>query len=232
MLRGYAGAIREEDLKDASAAQSRAPKAGEWFIQNGANSGVGRAAIQLAKAWGIHSINIIRARPDDDAATQKLKDELKALGADVVLTEEEASEKTFKKQIKDITGGSRLPLALNCVGGRSALNLAKVLDEGAYHVTYGAMAKQPLTVPAGMLIFSDMRFTGFWVSRWSEVAPELKRQAVAEVLKLTREKKFADMPVTEVKWATDTKEETLKEAVQGTLEGFRAGKGVFVFDTA
>jgi len=232
MLKGFGGATRDEDMNDVTAAASRAPRKGEWFIQNGANSGVGRAAIQLAKAWGVHSINIIRARPGDEAATQKLKDDLKALGADAVLTEEEASEKSFKKQVKELTNGSRLSLALNCVGGRSALNLAKVLDAGAYHVTYGAMAKQPLTIPAGMLIFSDMRFTGFWVSRWSEAAPTLKRQAVAEVLQLTQEKKFADMPVTEVKWTSDTEEETLKEAVQGTLEGFRAGKGVFVFESA
>lgn len=231
MLKGYAGATQSEDLNDISIAQTRAPKAGEWFIQNGANSGVGRAAIQLAKAWGIHSINIIRSRPDE-LATQQLKDELKALGADAVLTEEEAAEKSFKHQVKELTGGKRLPLALNCVGGRSALNLAKVLDQSGYHVSYGAMAKQPNTVPAGMLIFSDLRFTGFWVSRWSDAAPQMKRQAVAEVLSLTRDGKFADMPVSEVKWSSTTKEDTLKEAAQGTLEGFRAGKSIFVYDHA
>lgn len=232
MLKGYGGAGRDEDLNDASIAAQRAPKQGEWFIQNGANSGVGRAAIQLAKAWGVHSINIIRSRPGDDEATQKLKDELKSLGADAVLTEEEAADKSFKKQVKELTGGSRLSLALNCVGGRSALNLAKVIDQGAYHITYGAMAKQPLTIPAGMLIFSDMRFTGFWVSRWSEAVPEKKREAVAEVLRLTREKKFADMPMQEVRWTAETTEDTLKQAAQGTLEGFRAGKSVFAFDHA
>jgi len=232
MLKGYGGAGRDEDLNDGSVAAQRAPKEGEWFIQNGANSGVGRAAVQLAKAWGIHSINIIRSRPGDEAATQKLKDELKTLGADAVFTDEEVADKSFRKQVKELTNGSRLSLALNCVGGRSGLNLAKVIDQGAYHVTYGAMSKQPLKIPAGMLIFSDMRFTGFWVSRWSEVAQAKKREAVAEVLRLTRENKFADVPLQEVRWMADTTEETLKEAAQGTLEGFRAGKSVFVFDHA
>ena len=32
------------------------------MIQNGANSGVGQAVIQLAAAWGINTINIIRDR--------------------------------------------------------------------------------------------------------------------------------------------------------------------------
>ena len=36
----------------------------EWFVQNGANSGVGRAAVQLGREWGIKSINVIRGRED------------------------------------------------------------------------------------------------------------------------------------------------------------------------
>lgn len=35
---------------------------GSTVIQNGANSGVGRAVIQLAAAWGIQTINIVRDR--------------------------------------------------------------------------------------------------------------------------------------------------------------------------
>lgn len=36
----------------------------DCIIQNGANSGVGQAVIQLANAWGIKTINIIRSRYD------------------------------------------------------------------------------------------------------------------------------------------------------------------------
>ena len=32
------------------------------MIQNGANSGVGESVIQLAAAWGVKTINIIRER--------------------------------------------------------------------------------------------------------------------------------------------------------------------------
>ena len=35
---------------------------GDCVIQNGANSGVGQAVIQVAAAWGIKTINIIRDR--------------------------------------------------------------------------------------------------------------------------------------------------------------------------
>lgn len=221
MLKGYAGG------DDAG----RGVKEGEWFIQNGANSGVGRAAIQLGKEWGIKSINVIRARPEGESETQKLVDELKSLGADIVITEEEASDRGFPERVKEWTSGGRAPvsLALNCVGGRSALNQSKVLSSGAWQVTYGAMAKQPLSVPAGMLIFKDLRFAGFWVSRWAERCLKEKREAVGEVLRMTREGRFKDVPVQEVKWTQGTEEAVLKEAVAGTLGGFRKGKGVFVF---
>lgn len=31
-------------------------------------------------------------------------------------------------------------------------------------VTYGAMALQPVSLPAGLLIFKDLTFRGFWLS--------------------------------------------------------------------
>jgi len=35
---------------------------GDVIIQNGANSAVGQSVIQIAKAWGIKTINVIRDR--------------------------------------------------------------------------------------------------------------------------------------------------------------------------
>ncbi|KAF2135407.1 uncharacterized protein K452DRAFT_293246 [Aplosporella prunicola CBS 121167] len=203
-------------------------KEGEWFVQNGANSGVGRAAIQLGRLFGYKSINVIRARP---TGTDQLKQELTDLGADVVVTDEELMEKGFSERVKEWTNGGRerLPLALNCVGGKPASALAKLLAEGGHLVTYGAMSKQPVQLPTGLLIFKDIHFDGFWVSKWSKGNFEEKKKTVDHVLQLIREGRFKDTPVQEVKWDWDTKQETLVEAVQGTLEGFRDGKGVFVF---
>jgi mitochondrial enoyl-[acyl-carrier protein] reductase / trans-2-enoyl-CoA reductase len=192
----------------------------EWFIQNGANSGVGRAAIQLGKEWGFKSINVIRSR-DDKAAEQKLKDELYTIGATHVITEEELQAREMRDQIK---------VGLNCVGGKAATALAKFLSPGSTLVTYGAMSKQPLALPASLLIFKDLRFAGFWVSRWSDKHPDLKKQTVDDILRLTREGKFSDIPVEECAWDWKTDEDVLRKAVQGTLGGFRAGKGVFRFE--
>ncbi len=199
---------------------------GDWFIQNGANSGVGRAAIQLGRLWGYKSINVVRNRP----GVEDLKKELRDLGATVVVTDEELQAGTFKERVEEWTNGGRekVRLGLNCVGGKMS-SMAKILAPGSHLVTYGAMSKQPLLLPAGFLIFNDIVFDGFWVSKWSDANPEEKKRTVEEVLQLTREGKFKDVPVQEVPWSWETKKEDLVEAVQGTLEGFRKGKGVFVF---
>ncbi len=201
---------------------------GDWFIQNGANSGVGRAAMQLGKLWGYKSINVVRERPGVEA----LKAELLALGATVVVTEEELLGREFETRKKAWTkeGREKIRLGLNCVGGRTAAAMAKkALSVDGHLVTYGAMSRQPVEVPSGLLIFRNLVFDGFWVSRWSDANPEEKRRTVEEILQLMREGKFKDVPVQEVPWGWDTPREELVEAVQGTLEGFRKGKSVFIF---
>ena len=107
--------------------------------------------------------------------------------------------------------------------------MAKLLSSSAHFVTYGAMSKQPLTIPASMLIFKDIHFHGFWVSRWAEEHPEEKQKTVADVLDMTRKGEFKDMPVDEIKWEWETKGEELVAKVKDTLEGYRDGKGIFVF---
>ncbi|KAL8894791.1 MAG: hypothetical protein Q9207_008410 [Kuettlingeria erythrocarpa] len=204
-------------------------KAGDWFIQNGANSGVGRAAIQLGKKWGLKSICVVRKR--EGAEGEALKKEMEELGATVVVSDEEIIAKGFGERVKEWTNGGREPpgLALNCVGGYAGIAMAKVLSPGGTMVTYGGMSKSPMKVGAGMLIFKDLRFVGFWVSRWGDQFSEEKLATIEEILGLIREKKFKDVPMVEVPWSYETKKEELVDAVQGTLEGFRKGKGIFKF---
>jgi mitochondrial enoyl-[acyl-carrier protein] reductase / trans-2-enoyl-CoA reductase len=202
---------------------------GDWMLQNGANSGVGRAAIQLCRQWGIRNIAVVRDRPG--AEGEKLRNELKDLGATQVVTEEEALGKGFSEQVKEWTNGGReqVKLALNCVGGKPGVALAKVLSSNGVHVTYGAMSGQPLALPAGLLIFKNVNFTGFWVSKWGDRHPEEKQSTVSAVLDLIRQGKFKDGPVVEVPWNWETKKEELVDGVQGTLEGYRKGKSVLMF---
>jgi mitochondrial enoyl-[acyl-carrier protein] reductase / trans-2-enoyl-CoA reductase len=228
MLRDHVDLIAQ-----SVASYSRDPTTpgGAWFLQNGANSGVGRAAIQLGRLWGLRSINVVRDRPTPEE-TAALKAELESLGATVVLTESEFQDRAFATRLReDLTRGGRDPvlLGLNCVGGKSASTVIKALSPKGTMVTYGGMSRQSFPFPTGPQIFKRLKFEGFWLSEWSKENPVEKRKTIDEIVELMREGKFKAAPVKEVKWEWETEEGTLKEAVQGTLEGFRSGKGLFVF---
>ncbi|VDM70446.1 unnamed protein product [Strongylus vulgaris] len=172
---------------------------GDTIIQNGANSSVGKAAIQICRIRGIRSINIVRKRDD----MTPLVSELKSLGADEVLTEDQLF-KEYRGKIKNVR------LALNCVGGRSALLLASTLGHRGCMVTYGGMSKQPLQVstspqkfvficviarliPTGPLIFKDIRLVGFWMSRWYEDAQNLETLKSSSFVLKERKRMNADL---------------------------------------
>lgn len=148
---------------------------GDWVLQNAANSGVGRAVIQIAAARGWRTVNLVR-RPE-------LIPELRALGADVVLLD----DGDLRDAITSATGGAPLRLALNAVGGESALRMANVLAPGGTVVTYGAMGRQPLRIPNGLLIFQDQCWRGFWVSQWYRTASaEAQAALFAELFDLAQ----------------------------------------------
>ncbi|NXN38665.1 MECR protein, partial [Rhinoptilus africanus] len=139
--------------------QSLAP--GDSIIQNAANSGVGQAVIQIAKAFGIKTINVVRDRPD----LPKLVERLMALGADHVITEEMLRKPEMKDLFKSIP---KPRLALNCVGGKSTTEMLRHLQPKGTMVTYGGMAKQPVIVPVSAFIFQDVQLRGFWVTQWKK----------------------------------------------------------------
>lgn len=152
-------------------------KAGDTVIQNGANSAVGQAVIQLCKIWNLRSVNVVRNRPN----IAELKAKLKSLGATEVLTEEEIRTTALFK-----SGSLPSPkLGINCVGGKSATNILRYLTEKGVLVTYGAMSREPLTLPNAALIFKDITFRGYWMSRWYKEHSTEDRQAMySELFKL------------------------------------------------
>jgi len=136
---------------------------GDCIIQNGANSGVGQAVIQIAAQMSLHTINVIRVgRHNHD----ELVNYLKGLGATYVVTDEYLKTNEMTDLIKSLPSGAPR-LALNCVGGRSFVDLIKHVAFRGVAVTYGGMARQPLYVPVGPLIFNDVKLCGFRNSRWN-----------------------------------------------------------------
>jgi NADPH2:quinone reductase len=81
-------------------------KPGGWLLVTGVSSGVGVAALQIAKAIGARVIGTSGSR-------EKL-DKLKALGLDVAICTRQAD---FHPQVMDATGGAGVNLVVNNVGG-------------------------------------------------------------------------------------------------------------------
>ena len=47
-------------------------------------------------------------------------------------------------------------------------------------VTYGGMSKRPVMIPTGKLIFDDVVYRGFWMTRWNEQASRAEREHMLE----------------------------------------------------
>jgi len=136
-------------------------KPGDYVIQNGANSAVGQAVIQIAKTMGVKTINIVRDREEIDPLKKKLQE----LGADFVLTEKELRATQIFK-----SGEVKRPvLAFNCVGGDSSSELCKALGQKGIMVTYGGMSRKPVTLATSHLIFKQIQLHGIWLGQWKEI---------------------------------------------------------------
>jgi trans-2-enoyl-CoA reductase len=142
-------------------------RAGDWVVQNAGNSAVGLSVIQMAKAFGLKTISQVRR--------EELVEPLKAMGADQVVLE--GSE--WAKGVSEITGGAPVKLALNSIGGESAIDQIKALSDGGTQVTFGGMVGDKVRFPTRFLIFNDVRLQGFW---WDQFSQRVGAEGVREVM--------------------------------------------------
>ena len=129
-------------------------KPGDWVIQNGANSGVGRSVIAIAKAQGIKTVNVVRRA--------ELVDELKALGGDIVLVD----GPDLPQRIAAATGKAKVALALDGVGGSATQRLLDSIETYGTVVVYAAMSGEPSSVSGPPLLFQGQSIRGFWIVNW------------------------------------------------------------------
>ncbi len=141
-------------------------KPGDWVLQNAGNSAVGLSVIQMAKAMGLKTISQVRR--------EELVETLKSMGADQVVLEGSG----WPKQIKELTGGDPVRLALNSIGGESASDQIKALGENGTQVTFGGMVGDKVRFPTRFLIFNNVRLVGFWWDKFCKTQPA---EAVNEV---------------------------------------------------
>ena len=140
---------------------------GDWVAQNAANSGVGRWVIALARKRGLRTVNVVR-RPE-------LVDELRKLGGDAVVVDGDSLAKDVERE----TGGARIGLALDGVGGAASGRLASVLSMHGVMAIYASMSEQPMVLGPLDAIFKALTFRGFWIGHpeFASKAPAATREA-------------------------------------------------------
>jgi NADPH:quinone reductase-like Zn-dependent oxidoreductase len=144
--------------------------AGDWIVQNAANSGAGQYVIELAKLEGIKSVNIVR-RP-------RTIEHLKGLGADVVVV----YGPDLAERISAETGGANIKLGIDAVAGKATQEMARCLAVGGTIVNYGLLSGEPCMVDSRDAIFRDIQLRGFWRAKWQITAPPEEISRVSDHL--------------------------------------------------
>ncbi|QSQ20433.1 zinc-dependent alcohol dehydrogenase family protein [Pyxidicoccus parkwayensis] len=180
---------------------------GEWVLQNAANSAVGRYVISLAKLAGYKTLNVVRR--------EELAPELKGLGADVVLVDGE----DLPERVREATGGAKVRLALDAVGGDSTMRLGDSLATGGVVVNYGVMSGKGPKLSAAASIFKDITLRGFWLVLWMKRTPREEQRALFARLAGLVANGTLQTPVE----GTFTLDD-IKDALARGMEGGRAGK--------
>ena len=101
--------------------------AGQWALVAGAAGAVGIAAVSLARALGGHAIGLVRPQTDVSA--------LRELGAEIVRSDGDA----LAENVRSITGGRGVDVALNGVGASLFPPLAASLVDGGRMIVYSVI---------------------------------------------------------------------------------------------
>lgn len=184
-----------------------APKAGQWVIQNAANSGVGHCLIRLARQAGVKTVNVVRR--------EELVKPLQVFGGDVALID----GADLDERVRAVIGEASLPLAIDAVGGSATQRLARCLSDGGVVVNYGVLSGEPCRVDGRETVFRDVSLRGFWLRKWFADTPP------AQIAALYRElaAKVADGTLTvDVEAVYPIRK--IKAAVAHAARGGRAGK--------
>jgi NADPH:quinone reductase len=151
-------------------------KAGEWLLIQGGSSGVGNAAIQIAKHLGA---KVIATSGNEEKCRR-----LRQLGADVTI---DVSATDFLPEVMRVTNNRGVDVVLEMIGGEVYQKSLQALAPGGRLFSIGgAFGPIPDSPPA----LSDSRkATRFSITNYLKSKPEDFKQ-LDDILKLIHEKKF------------------------------------------
>lgn len=143
---------------------------GEWLLQSAAGSALGKMVIRLGKLFGFRTVNVVRRREQVE--------ELKALGADIVIVE---SDGPIAEQVRKAVGGDGVKYAIDPVSGPTGSEIVASLAPGGRYLLFGALSAQALAIDPRQLITGSKRMEGFWLGDWA------KKQSIPSLLKLFKQ---------------------------------------------
>jgi trans-2-enoyl-CoA reductase len=91
-----------------------------------------------------------------------------AYGGYAVIPDHMLGTPEYRRLVSDLPAPR---LALNCIGGPTATEMARTLDKDGVFVTYGGMSKKPVQVPTSLFIFKNITFKGMHGASFCVVPP-------------------------------------------------------------
>jgi trans-2-enoyl-CoA reductase len=187
-------------------------KPGDWVIQNAANSAVGQYVMQLAKIYGLKTVNVVRRDGLDDFIARAGGDVCAVDGPDL------------GERVKEATGGAEIKLAIDAVAGDATQHLADCLSDKGTIANYGLLSAEPCQLLPDDIIFREITLTGVWLTLWirRDSSPEERREVYNELAGYIADGRMraaveATYPLSRI-----------KDAVAHAMQGERNGKIVLL----
>jgi NADPH:quinone reductase len=143
---------------------------GQIVLITGASGGVGVASIHLARAMGHTVVAMSRGTAKTDALVK--------LGANFVL---DPNDPTWRKKIKELTGGKRVDLAIDNIGGSLFSDVVDSLDHNGRVACVGRLAGPVPQFNTASLFFRRITIKGVHVG---DFTPPQAQAAWSATLKL------------------------------------------------
>jgi 2-desacetyl-2-hydroxyethyl bacteriochlorophyllide A dehydrogenase len=122
---------------------------GDWVLVIGASSGVGSAAIQIAKQLGAHVIATASTKEKQNLALK--------LGAEHVV---DSTSESWPAEVRQISGKRGVDVAVEHVGGNVLAQVFNCLARGGTVVTCGATAGREVTLNLWPIFVKEQRLVG------------------------------------------------------------------------
>ena len=161
-----------------------AMRPGEYVVVLGAAGGVGRAAVQIAKALGGFVVA--------SASTPEKRLQATAAGADVVI---DSNDPDWRKSLKAAVAGRSIDIVVDPVGGQASEPAFRSLGWGGRHLVVGFAAGHVPSLPTNLALVKGIRLIGVNIREYNIRHPLESGADMAALNRLWRQGKLKAAPI-------------------------------------